>query len=147
MLGIILANETHERLSEIDEAKPGSERSFGLTFSAVFLIISLFPLLHLHLPRLWPLPIAAAFAAVGLLRPSWLAAPNKLWFKFGMLLHKIMNPLILGLLFFIVITPTAYAVRLMSGRMLGLSYDEAAPTYWISRTPPGPDNESIRNQF
>ena len=113
----------------------------------VFSLIALFPLLHGGSIRLWALLISASFAALALLWPSLLAPLNRVWFRFSLLLHKVVNPIILGLMFFAVLTPIAAITRLLSGKLLSLGYDTSLPSYWQRRSPPGPEPDSIRNQF
>lgn len=138
---------SHERLSADDDVRVGSNKSFGITFAVVFALIGLFPLLHGGGIRLWALGFSVAFLGLALLWPTVLAPLNRIWFRFGMLLHKIVNPVILGLMFFIIITPLAAIVRLFGGKLLSLGYDKSQPSYWNRRSPPGPEPESIRNQF
>ena len=138
---------SHERLTAEEEVRSGSDRSFGIVFAVVFALIALFPLLHGGSIRLWALAIAAVFAALAFLWPKLLAPLNRLWFRFGLLLHKIVNPVVLGLMFFIIITPVALITRLFGGKLLSLGYDKEAASYWQRRTPPGPEPETIRNQF
>ncbi|MCU0790898.1 MAG: SxtJ family membrane protein [Nitratireductor sp.] len=136
-----------ERTSVKDDTKMGSNRSFGLVFAAVFAIIGLFPLLHGGSIRLWSLAISLAFLAVAYLIPQVLTPLNRLWFRFGMLLHHIVNPIILGFIFFVIITPLGVITRLAGGKLLSLGYDKKAESYWVRRDPPGPDPQSVRNQF
>lgn len=138
---------SHERLEAEDEVRSGSDRSFGIVFAVVFTLIALFPLLYGSGIRLWPLPIVAIFAGLAWLRPQILAPLNRLWFRFGLLLHKVVNPLVLGLMFFVIITPVAFITRLFGGKLLSLGYDKSSPSYWQRRSPPGPEPETIRNQF
>lgn len=79
--------------------------------------------------------------------PKLLRGPNYLWFRLGLLLHKIVNPLVLGALFLMVVTPMAIAMRLLGKKLLNRAYEPAAKSYWIERNPPGPEPDSIRNQF
>jgi hypothetical protein len=138
---------SHERLSAEEDVRSGSDRSFGIVFAVVFCLIALFPLLHGGGIRLWALAIAAIFAALALLWPSLLAPLNRIWFRFGLLLHKVVNPVILGLMFFVVLTPVAGITRLFGGKLLTLGYDKSLPSYWQRRSPPGPEPDTIRNQF
>lgn len=138
---------SHERLSAEEDVKSGSDRAFGITFAVVFTLIALFPLLHGGHIRLWALAGTAIFGGLAFLRPTLLAPLNRLWFRFGMLLHKIVNPLVLGLMFFAIITPVAAITRLFGGKLLSLGYDKSASSYWNRRSPPGPEPETIRNQF
>ena len=93
------------------------------------------------------LPLAAAFLLVALVYPRLLGPLNRLWLKFGLLLYKVMNPLILGLLFFVTIMPIGLVMRAFGKDFLRLRLDRTAKSYWIDRTPPGPPPQSMRNQF
>lgn len=130
-----------------DEIKGSSDRSFGFVFAAVFGLIGLYNLWHSG--RAWPWLglIAAAFLAVALLRPAVLAPLNKLWMKLGLLLGAIVNPLVLGLLFFLVFTPMALIARLVGKDFLRLKRRPEAKSYWIVREPPGPEPASMKDQF
>lgn len=123
-----------------------SDRSFGLTFSAVFTIVALWPLPWGGEVRAWALALAAAVLALALFRPSVLAPLNALWLKFGLLLHKFTTPLMLGVIFFLVILPLGFLMRLAGKRPLQLRFERHAPTYWIDRNP-GEQPGSMRNQF
>lgn len=138
---------SHERLSPEEDVPMGSNRAFGITFAVVFALIGLYPLLHGGGIRLWALVCAAVFAILAFAWPSVLTPLNRVWFRIGLLLHKIVNPVILGLMFFIIITPLALVIRLFGGKLLPLAFDKPRPSYWTRRSPPGPDPESIRNQF
>ena len=138
---------SHEKLSAEEHVPMGSNRSFGITFAVVFTLIGLFPLLHGGNIRLWALICAVIFAGLAFAWPSVLTPLNRVWFRFGMLLHKIVNPVVLGLMFFIIITPVGVAMRLFGGKLMPLSRDKALPSYWNRRSPPGPEPESVRNQF
>jgi hypothetical protein len=138
---------THERLSGHDVIKGSSDRSFGIVFAAVFTIIGLWPLLDGEGVRWWSLAIALGFAAVATARPGLLAPLNRLWFKFGLLLNSIVSPLVMGLLFYLIITPFALFMRLTGKDLLHLKRDPEARSYWILREPPGPSPETIKNQY
>lgn len=125
----------------------GSDRAFGLVFAGVFAVIGLFPLLGGRPPRLWALLIAGLFVAVALIRPRWLGPANRLWLAFGLLLHRITSPVVLGLLFFVVFTPMGLLMRLMRKDPLRLRWDASASSYWLHRNPPGPEPDTMRNQF
>lgn len=129
------------------EVRMGSERSFGLVFTAVFALIGAWPLLGGAEPRIWALGAATAFLAVSLAMPRMLRPLNLLWFKFGLLLHKVVSPLIMGLLFFVTVTPIALIMRAAGKDPLRLKRDPGAESYWIPRRPPGPDGGSMKNQF
>ncbi|WP_254431060.1 SxtJ family membrane protein [Magnetospirillum sp. LM-5] len=129
------------------EVKIGSERSFGLVFAVLFAIIALWPLKDGGDIRLWALGAAAAFLVAALAAPQLLKPLNFLWFKFGMLLHHIVTPLVMGLLFFLTVTPVGLLMRATGKDPMRLKRDPAAASYWIERAPPGPAPETMKNQF
>jgi Saxitoxin biosynthesis operon protein SxtJ len=137
----------HESYHRTEEVAGSSNRSFGLVFSVVFAIIALLPLFHGGAIRLWSLGVAAAFAVLAFAAPQVLAPLNRLWFKLGLLLHTIVNPIVLGIMFYVVVTPTGLIMRLLGKDLLRLKRDPAAASYWIERTPPGPKPESLGDQF
>ncbi|WP_052589023.1 SxtJ family membrane protein [Magnetospirillum gryphiswaldense] len=125
----------------------GSERSFGIVFAVVFALIGLWPLKAGGDMRLWALGLAALFLVVAFVAPKLLKPLNLLWFKFGLLLHKIMTPLIMGLLFFLTVTPVGMLMRATGKDPMRLKRDPDAASYWIDRDPPGPKPASMKNQF
>lgn len=125
----------------------GSERSFGLVFAVVFAIIALWPLKSGGDIRPWAAGAAVAFALAALVVPRALKPLNIVWFKFGMVLHHVMTPLIMGLLFFVTVTPVGMLMRATGKDPMRLKRDPKAASYWIVRTPPGPAPESMKNQF
>lgn len=124
-----------------------TDRSFGIVFTIFFAIVGLLPLFSSHPVRIWAFIVSTLFLLLALLRPSSLAPLNKLWTKFGALLHRIVSPVALGVLFFLVVTPTGLLMRLFGKDPLRLRLDRNAKSYWIERSPPGPDAESLKNQF
>lgn len=135
----------HERIEADEEVKLPSERSFAMVFASVFAVIGLFPLVHGGGIRWWSIVIGAVFLIVGLAVPSILRSLNKLWMRFGLLLHRVVNPLVLGLMFWGMLVPAGYLIRMFSGKLLASELKD--DSYWIRRKPPGPDPESVRNQF
>jgi len=142
-----VSDRFHDDYRRSHEVKSGSDRSFGFVFCAIFVIIGLWPLLSSEGPRLWSLVIAAGFLGVALLRPVLLSPLNRLWFKFGLLLNKVVNPLIMGLVFYITVTPIGLIMRVLGKDLLGLRLSKDSESYWIHRDPPGPSPESMRQQF
>ena len=130
-----------------DDISSPSDRKFGLTFGVIFILFGLVPPVFGGHFRWWVLVIGIVFAALALLAPRILNVPNRLWFRLGLLLHKIVNPLVLGSMFLMVVTPMAVFMRLFGKKLLNRAYDPAAKSYWIERNPPGPIPDSIRNQF
>ena len=138
---------THEHLHREHENQGSSDRFFGLTFFAVLLLLSLWPLVKGRDINLFLLATAFAFLVAALAFPRLLAPLNKLWLQFGALLHSMTSPVILGVMFFLVITPIALLVRLTGKDLLHLRLDRQARTYWVPRDPPGPAKRSLDKQF
>ena len=127
--------------------KLGSDRNFGFVFAVVCAVVA-GTQLWMGSRSFWPwLAVSGAFMLVALLIPRLLHPLNILWFKFGMLLHHIVTPVVLGLMFFVVFTPIGLWMRLIKKRPLNLQFNPHAKTYWIYRKPPGPPPESFKNQF
>jgi hypothetical protein len=137
-----------ENLRHDDRVAQGSsDRSFGLVFAVVFLIIAVLPVLQGHGLRLWAVGVSLILGAVALLAPAILAPANRLWTRFGLLLHGIVSPIALGILFYGVFAPTGLFMRLLGKDPMRRRFDSDAASYWIARDPPGPDAESLKNQF
>ena len=137
----------HEDLTRENEVKAGSERALGIVFAVVFTIIGLWPLINDGAVRLWSMIVAGIFLALSLLAPALLKPLNWLWFRFGLLLHKIVNPIIMALIFFTTVTPVALIMKLCGKDSLNRKFDPSVKSYWIERQPPGPDPKTMRNQF
>ena len=125
------------------DIKIGSNRSFGFVFFVVFLLISIYPFLKDENIRLWSFIISIIFLFLGLLNSNLLSPLNKLWFSFGLFLGKIISPVIMGIIFFLVVTPIAIIMRLFKKDLLNLKFKENN-TYWIDKTGP---KSKMRNQF
>ena len=125
------------------EIKIGSNKSFGIVFFIVFLLIAIYPLINNGELRIWSLVVAIIFFILGLINSKVLTPLNKLWFKFGLLLGKIVSPLIMGIIFFFVVTPTAFIVRIIGKDLLNLKFNNKK-TYWIEKTGP---KSKMKNQF
>ena len=120
-----------------------SNKSFGIVFFAVFIIISFFPLLKNEEIKIWALLIGLIFLILGLLKSRLLTPLNKIWFKFGILLGNFVSPLIMGIVFFVVVTPTSLMMRMFGKNLLGLKKINKK-SYWIER----PNIKSkMKNQF
>ena len=137
----------HEDLFREEEIHGSSDRAFGLVFAAVFATIGLWPLASGGSVRLWSLTCAAAVLAVALAAPAVLAAPNRAWTRLGVLIGRFVNPVVIGLMFYFVITPFGVLGRVLRRDPLRLAYDREARTYWVERDPPGPDPSGMGNQF
>ena len=138
---------THERLALDEPSAGGSDRGFGIFFAVVFAAFGLYPLLGGGPPRGWLLALAAALLAVALLRARWLAPANRVWFRLGLLLHRIASPVVMAVIYFAVVTPTGLIMRALGKDPLHLARDPEAESYWIRRDPPGPERGSMTNQF
>jgi len=128
-------------------APESSDRSFGVVFAVLFLLIGCWPFWHWQPPRWWAMAIAAAFAIAALVRPQTLHPLARLWLALGRLLHKVVSPLVMGLIFFATVTPTGWIMRLLGKDVLSLRRRPDLNTYWIKRGPPLPEAETMKNQF
>jgi hypothetical protein len=137
----------HEDFSRRNEAAGGSERSFGFVFTGFFLLVGLVPKLHHRPARLWAIAVAGGVLLVALIAPALLRVPNRLWMKLGLLLSKIVNPIVMGILFYGIVTPIAWIRRMSGGDSMKLRFDAQAASYWQDRTPPGPAPETMAKQF
>ena len=137
----------HEDLSRDQEIEGSSDRSFGLVFTAVILLIAIWPLFYRESPRWWAVALATVFAIIATWKPALLAGLNRLWLKLGLLLGKIVSPIALGILFYGVVAPIGLVMRLTGKDPLRLKLDSGANSYWILRKPPGPPPDSMTNQF
>jgi hypothetical protein len=125
----------------------GSNRSFGFVFAGFFLVVGLWPFLKGAPIRPWALALAALFLVAAVAYPRLLAPLNQVWFKVGRLLHHVVNPLIMGLIFVGAIVPTGLVLRALKKDLLALRRDPDAASYWIARNPPGPPPQSMPRQF
>ena len=126
-----------------DKIEISSNRSFGIIFFIVFLLIAIYPLIKNEELRIWSLIIAIIFLILGLLNSKILTPLNKLWFKFGLFLGKIVSPMIMGMIFFLVVTPIAFLMRIIGKDLLNLKFDKNK-TYWIEKKGP---KSKMKNQF
>lgn len=137
----------HENLESRAASGPGSERGFAVVFTVVLVLVGLWPMVSGGPVRTWALLVAVALLLAGLTAPGILAPLNRLWFRFGMALGRIVSPIVMGILFFGTVMPTGLLMRLFRKDLLRLRFDPAAESYWISRDPPGPSPESLKQQF
>ena len=127
----------------MDNIKVGSNKSFGIVFFVVFLIIATYPLIDGDKFRLWSLIISIIFLLLGLANSKLLNPFNKLWFKFGIFLSRIISPLVMGVIFFLVVTPIGLVMRLINKDILNLKFNNNS-SYWIKKTEP---KSKMKNQF
>lgn len=127
----------------MSEIKVGSNRSFGIVFFVVFLLIGLYPLLKNNDIRIWSLIVSSVFLLLGLKNSKILTPLNILWFKFGMMLGKYVSPIVMGLVFFLVVTPTGIIMKIFNKDLLKLK-KRNINSYWIKRDDQKSD---MKNQF
>ena len=120
-----------------------SNKSFGIVFFIVFLLIGLYPLLNNESIRLWSIATSFIFLFLGLINSKILTPLNKLWFKFGIFLGKIISPIVMMIIFFMVVTPTGLIMRLFKKDLLNLKFNNNK-SYWIKKTGP---KSKMKNQF
>ena len=125
------------------EIKRSSNKSFGIVFFIVFLIIGFWPLFDISTYRLWAIIIAFTFLILGCINSKLLTPLNILWFKFGLFLGKIISPFVMAIIFFLVVTPTGLFMRLLRKNLLNLRYSNDQ-SYWIKKN--GPESK-MKNQF
>ena len=123
--------------------KIGSNRSFGIVFFIFFLIVSLYPTLNENEIRLWALIISIIFLVLGLINSIILTPLNKRWFKFGILLGKIVSPIVMGVVFFLVVTPISLIMKLFGKDILNIKKNKKQ-TYWIEKNGL---KSKMKNQF
>ncbi len=121
----------------------GSNKNFGIVFCIFFLIVSLYPLINGESIRLWSIILSGIFLILGLLNSRVLTPLNILWFKFGILLGRFISPIVMGLVFFLVVTPTGIIMRLFKKDLLKLKKNNSN-TYWINKEESKSD---MKNQF
>ena len=126
-----------------DEIKISSNKSFGIVFFVVFLLIALYPLIYSGEIRLWSIIVSFTFLVLGLLNSKILTPLNKIWFKFGIFLGKLISPVIMGIIFFLVVTPIGLIMRMLGKDLLNLKYNKNQ-SYWIEKSGP---KSKMKNQF
>ncbi len=130
-------------MKKSENVKISSNRSFGIVFFVVFLLIALYPFTYNGELRIWSLTVSLIFLFLGVLNSKFLTPFNKLWFKFGLLLGKIISPIIMGLIFFLVVTPTGFIMRIIGKDLLNLKFNKNK-SYWIEKSGP---KSKMKNQF
>jgi hypothetical protein len=128
----------------MNEIKLGSNKSFGIVFFIVFLLIAVYPIINQGELRIWSLIISLFFLVLGLFNSKILTPLNKLWFKFGLFLGKIISPIIMAVIFFLVVTPIGLLMKLFGKDVLNLKLNKNKSSYWIKKIGP---KSKMRNQF
>lgn len=124
-----------------------ANREFGLVMAAFLLIVGLSPLRHGMPMRSWALIGAAVFGILALVAPMLLRLPNRIWLWLGDWMGRIVSPISMAVVFYLVLTPMAWLTRRTRKLSMPLGFDRAADSYWIPRDPPGPDPKDMKNQF
>ena len=125
------------------DIKIGSNRSFGIVFFVVFLLIGLWPILKGNELRIWSIVISLIFLILGILNSKILTPFNKIWFRFGIFLGNFISPIIMGIVFFLVVTPTGLIMKLLRKDLINLRKNNSS-TYWIEKKD---IKSSMKNQF
>jgi hypothetical protein len=136
----------HEAFRSDEPVKPASKRRFGYLLAGAFTIVGLWPLTHSSHVRIWALIVAAMFLTSAVLIPRLLSPLLWLWTQIGLLMHKITNPILLGLIFYGAIVPTGFIMRALGKRPLHLAFEPNRRSYWIERIP-GPAPRTMTKQF
>ena len=120
-----------------------SNRNFGIVFSIVFLIIAIWPILNQNEIRIWSIIISLIFLILGLINSKFLSPLNKAWFKFGLILGSVIAPVVMGIVYFLVVTPTGLIMKALGKDILGLKRNKNS-TYWLEKDN---SNNNLKNQF
>ena len=139
--------DVHERLATEEAVHGSSDRSFGVVIAVALLVVGLAPIARGRPVRWWSLGLAVVVLVLALALPRALAPLNRLWLRLGLLLHAIVNPVVMGLIFYATVTPMGLVMRLLGKDPLRLRVDPSATSYWIPRSPPGPAPDTMRRQF
>jgi hypothetical protein len=127
----------------MDDIKISSNRSFGIVFFIVFLLIAFYPLINQGEIRIWSVLISLLFLILGIINSKILTPLNKVWFKFGIFLGKLISPIVMGIIFFLVVTPIAFLMRMLKKDLLNIKFNKNS-SYWIKKTDP---KSTMKNQF
>jgi hypothetical protein len=137
----------HENFEQRENVTGSSNRSFGFVFAGVFAAIWAYLFFFGRGGPLWLLVVGGMFLLLALIAPALLGPLNQVWTRFGLLLHQIVSPVVLGIMFFLVVTPIGLLMRGLGKDLLRLKLDADSKSYWIERTPPGPTPESLKHLF
>jgi hypothetical protein len=138
----------NEPIVQRRQVTAGSNRAFGIVFAVVFGVIGLWPLVFGgRPPRWWAVVPAAIFLVLALFVPQWLAPLNRAWFYVGLALHRVVNPIVMAIIYYGTVVPVGLILKARGKDLLRLKRDPEAKTYWIAREPPGPERGSMTKQF
>jgi hypothetical protein len=138
---------TNEPVIKHRKVVAGSERSLGVTFAVVLTIVAVSPVLHRNPIRWWALGVALLFLALAFIAPAVLKPLNWIWFRIGLALHAVVNPALMMVIFSCAVVPIGALLKMFRKDSLRLKRDPNLPTYWMTRSPPGPTRESMLKQF
>ena len=127
-----------------EEIKISSNKSFGIVFFVIFIVIALWPLMKGGDLKIWSIIIAIIFLFLGLINSKILTPLNKLWFRFGVLLGKIVAPIVMGIIYFVVVTPIGVIMKIFKKDILNLKIDKNKKTYWLKKDE---NKQNMKNQF
>ena len=127
----------------MDNIKISPNRSFGIVFFIVFILVAFYPLINQGEVRIWSVLVSLFFLIFGIINSKILTPLNKIWFKFGVFLGKIISPIVMGLIFFLVVTPIGFLMRMLKKDILNLKFNKSN-SYWIDKTEP---KSKMKNQF
>ncbi len=130
-----------------EKIEGSSDRMFGLLFAAIFAGLALWPLVHEEKIRFWVLAVGGIFMVLALAWPRALSRMNREWMRFGLLLNRIVSPVAIGVVYYLTLVPTGIAMRAFGKKPLRLGFDRVTASYWIQREPPGPDPQTMKDQF
>lgn len=137
--------------SQNNQPKMLSERAFGLIFATIFFVVALFPVFfngwNFNGTRTWALIVSGVFALPALIFPVVLKPLNIAWMHFGQFMHKIINPVLMGLVFFVAVLPTGLILKLLGKDPMRRKFDPQAETYWLEREEGSLTKDSFDNQF
>jgi Saxitoxin biosynthesis operon protein SxtJ len=141
------AGNLHEDLRREDRTVGPSDRKFGLTLGSILAVIAVVKVIEHSVWGAITGVLAAILIGSALVRPALLSTPNHIWLKLGLLLHRIVNPIIMAILFYSTITPIGLLMRALGKDPLRLKLDKAAASYWLARSDERPQSDSMRQQF
>ncbi len=142
-----MKGNSHESFEGHARQKTGSNRSFGFVLGGAFSLIALWPLFHGEMQRYWALVLAVPLLTLAVFRPDALQKPNEWWAKLGLLLGRIVSPIVMGVIFYLWITPIALILRLLKKPLLSIELEPDAESYWIVRPPADPDPARLRRPY
>ncbi len=143
-------NLSHENYRDDQTVEVGSDRAFGCTLGTILMVIGVakaFTAAMITVVALLIFALGVVLLSFGIFVPSCLSTPNRLWLKLGTAIAKVVNPIVMALLFYLVVTPMALIMRMFGKRPLRLAPDRMAASYWIAREPPEAESSNMRRQF